>query len=179
MRPTVAAPFRAPVERTAFALLIVIAFVAGGCVTIRATGADSAEDFAKEESYKATYATQMSELEGAVQAFAPNGSNPGVCNIGGTKQGCFDADKRAIQVMQRMLAAFEAQAVPPRYIEGDRLFRGALAENVQGLELRNKGIAEGDDAAFAEHKIVLERAVADFKTAYAAFPADNRPLPPP
>jgi hypothetical protein len=71
------------------------------------------------------------------------------------------------------------RAVPPRYVEADGLLREAIAEDIRGLELRNKAIAEHDDAAWTEHKVVLDMAIAGFQEAYLAFPADNRPQPSP
>jgi hypothetical protein len=78
-----------------------------------------------------------------------------------------------------MLEALEANPVPPRFVDGDKLLKEALAENIRGLQLRNQAIAENDDAAWKEHKVVLQEALTAFQRAYDAFPADNRPQPPP
>ena len=163
----------------AFAMFTICVIAIGGCVTVRTTGADTTEDFAKEVNYKATYADQMARLHEVTQAFAPSSTNPGVCNKGGTKQGCYDADVQAIRTLQAMLTAFAAMPAPPRFVEADKLLRNAIAENIRGLELRNQGIAEEDNAAFTEHKVVLERALGDYAKAYQAYPEDNRPQPPP
>lgn len=121
----------------------------------------------------------MTRLHEVTQVFAPNSANPGVCNKGGTKQACYDADVQAIGSLQAMLTAFAAVPAPPRFVEADRLLRNAIAENIRGLELRNQGIAEQDNAAFTEHKVILERALADYAKAYQAYPDDNRPQPRP
>jgi hypothetical protein len=172
-------PRPSPSARTALAVFAICALAIGGCVTVRVTGADTTKDFATEETYKATYAAQMAGLHEVMQAFAPSSSNPGVCNKGGTKQGCYDADVELIQSLQAMLTAFAALPVPPRFVEADKLLRGAIAENIRGLELRNNAIAQQDNAAFTEHKVVLERALASYAKAYLTYPDDNRPQPPP
>ena len=137
------------------------------------------DDFAAEDRYKAVYSDQMTRIREVNLIFLPSTGNPGVCNKGGTKQGCYDADVRLIQSLEAMLQALGAVPVPPRFVEADRLLRSAITENIRGLELRNRAIAESDNTAFTEHKVVLDQAIAAYGTAYQAFPADNRPQPAP
>jgi hypothetical protein len=152
----------------------------GGCISARVvTGDGTVEDFQAEEHYKQVYAEQMSKLRVDNQLLAPAGSNPGVCNKGGTKQGCFDADKQLIEDLQAMQGALAAIAVPPRYAAADKLLQEAIAGDIRGLELRNQAIANSDDAAWKEHSVVLNAAVTAFQRAYQAFPEGNRPQPPP
>jgi hypothetical protein len=151
----------------------------GGCVSVRTTGAASIQDMQAEDAYKAVYAEQMTRVRTDNVAFQPTSSSPGVCNKGGSQQGCFDADAVMIQDFKATQNALAATAVPPRYVEADGLLREAIAEDIRGLELRNKAIAEHDDAAWTEHKVVLDKAIAGFQEAYLAFPADNRPQPSP
>lgn len=150
-----------------------------GCVSVRPIGAASIEDLQAEDRYKAVYAEQMTRIRTDTLMFAPTSANPGVCNKGGSQQGCFDADAVLINDYQSVLRALDATPVPPRYAEADGLLRGAIAEDLRGLELRNRAIAEHDDGAWTEHKVVLDKALASFQQAYEAFPADNRPQPRP
>ena len=153
----------------------------GGCVSVstRTTGAATVEDLRAEDQYKQVYAQQMANLQAGLALLAANGSNPGVCNAGGTKQGCFDADTVVIRDVQALKAALEATTVPPRYVDADRLFRAAIDRDVQGLQLRNQAIATNDDNLWKQHGAVLEDAQAAFLVAYRTFPEDNRPLPQP
>ena len=151
----------------------------GGCVSLRTTGAATIQDLLAEGRYKAVYAEQMTKVQTSALAFQPTTTTPGVCNKGGTKQGCFDADVVLIKDLRATLDALAATAVPPRYVEADRLLREAIAEDIRGLELRNKAIAENDDPAWTAHGIVLDKALAALKEAHLAFPADNRPAPAP
>jgi hypothetical protein len=158
------------------ALLLLIAI--GGCVSVRTTGAASSQDVQAEDRYKAVYAAQMTKVQTDLLLFQPT-TTPGVCNKGGSQQGCFDADALLIQDFKATLDALAATAVPPRYVEANRLLKDAIAEDIRGLELRNSAIAEHDNAAWTEHKIAVDKATAVFREAYLDFPADNRPLPSP
>jgi hypothetical protein len=154
--------------------------VVGGCVSARVvTGVGSVEDLRAEEHYKQVYSQQMTKLHVDLRLLAPAGSNPGVCNKGGTLQGCFDADNQVIEDLQAMQGALAATIVPPQFAAADKLLRGAIAGDIQGLELRNQAIANRDNAAWTEHAVVLDKALAAFQEAYRAFPEDNRPQPPP
>jgi hypothetical protein len=150
----------------------------GGCVSVKTTGAANVQDLQAEDHYKAAYAEQMTKVLTDGLVFQPT-TTPGVCNKGGTKQGCFDADVVLIQDLRATLDGLAATAVPPRYVVADRLLREAISEDIRGLELRNKALAENDDAAWTEHKMVLDKAIAALKEAHSAFPADNRPAPAP
>ena len=159
------------------ACLIAVSGCAG--VSLRTTGADTTADLQSEDAHKATYAVQMARVKEANQLLAPTGSNPGVCNAGGSQQGCYDADVNVIGVLQAMLSVLESTPVPPRFADADALLREAITEDIGGLGLRNKALSEQDDAAWTEHKGVLDNAIALFGQAYQAFPEDNRPQPPP
>ena len=148
-----------------------------GCVTVgvHTTGAASVEDLRAENDYIAVYTERMTALSRDFQVFAANGSNPGVCNKGGTKQGCYDADVQVVSGLNAMLVSLSATKVPPRFVEADRLLRDAIAKHVHGLELRNQAIANGDNNAWLQSAPLIEQAQTSWKAAYAAFPADNRP----
>lgn len=168
-------------SRSAIATVGIAWVLLGGCASVRTVGADNPQDLAAEERYKAVYAGQMAEVNQNSTLFNPGPGNPGVCNIGGTKQGCYDADVKAIASWQAMLSALALVPVPPRYVAADNLLRVAIGDVIQGLELRNKGLTgpNGDDAAFAEHKVVLARGIDGLTTAYRAYPSDNAPQPAP
>ena len=163
--------------RAVFACLVLLSTVFVGCVSfsVSTTGAASAEDLAAENAYVALYMDHMTRYAEDLKAFAVNGDSPGPCNKGGNKQGCFDADTSAIATLTAMLEALKAAEVPPRFVEPDRLLREALTKNIEGLELRNQALVNGDDNVWAQHATVLEEAGAAWTAGYAAFPADHRP----
>jgi uncharacterized protein YceK len=158
-------------------LTVVLLLTLSGCATIsvHTTGAASVDDLNAENAYVAVYMDHVTVLSRDLLPFAASGSNPGVCNKGGTKQGCYDVDAKVIADLNAMLDAFAAIAVPPRFAVANGLLRDAIAKNVQGLDLRNRAIANNDDNAWPQHGPLLEQAQAGWTAAYAAFPADNRP----
>lgn len=169
-----------PTRRLPFAAAWVACLVAvGGCISIKTTGADTVGDFGAEAQYNAVYAEHMTVVARDNQAFAASGSNPGVCNKGGTNQGCYDADATVIQDYQALLDALKTTPVPPRFADADRQLRAAVAQDIAALQLRNQAIAQNDDAAWKQHQVVLQQGLTMFQDAYAAFPEDNRPQPPP
>jgi hypothetical protein len=166
---------RGPGASAVLASILLITLV--GCVSFdtRTSGAASVEDFQAENAYLAVYMEHMSTYAKDVKVFAPSGTDPGPCNEGGTKQGCYDADKQVIASLTAMLSAIQGTKVPPRFLEADRLLRDALAKNINGLDLRNQAIAKADDALWQQHVQALQDAQAAWTAAYAAFPADNKP----
>ena len=160
-------------------LLASLGFAACVTVTTRTTGAATVDDLRAEDQYKQVYAAQMANVQGGLALLAASGSNPGVCNAGGTKQGCFDADAVLIRDFQAMKAALEATIVPPRYVDADRMLRAAIDKDIQGLQLRNQAIAANDNGLWKQHGPILDEATAAFTAAYRAFPEDNRPVPAP
>ena len=158
-------------------LIVVLLMSLAGCATIsiHTTGAGSVDDLNAENAYVAVYMDHMTVLSHDLLAFAASGSDPGVCNKGGTKQGCYDADAKVIADLNAMLNALAAGAILPRFAEADRLLRDAITKNVQGLDLRNRAIANNDNNAWQQHGPLLEQAQAGWTAAYAAFPTDNKP----
>jgi hypothetical protein len=163
-------------------LLMVLAVAVTGCINVgfstRTFGTDI-EGLKAEAAYNNVYSREMANLHVQMQAFAPSGTNPGVCNVGGSKQACYDTDVAVIEAMNRLIAALEATSVPPRFVNADALLRAAFRESIRGLELRNQAIENNDNAAWAEHQTVLQAAQQATVDAYAAYPEDNRPLPVP
>ena len=161
----------------------VFGILVAGCVNVRVEtrtfGVASIDELQAEVAYNNIYSLQMSRLSEQLNLFAASGSNPGVCNVGGSLQGCHDADAKVIAAMQDVIAALGAVVVPPRFVAADEHFRAALAENIHGLALRSQAIENNDNNAWAQHKVVLEAAQASLLQAYQEFPADNRPLPAP
>jgi hypothetical protein len=165
-------------KRSLLGVIVVLLMTLAGCVTVgvHTTGAASVDDLNAENAYVAVYMDHMTVLSRDMLPFAPSGNNPGVCNKGGTKQGCYDVDAKVITDLNAMLDALAATAVPPRFADANGLLRDAITKNVQGLDLRNRAIAHNDNNAWQQHGPLLEQAEAGWKAAYAAFPADNRPV---
>lgn len=160
---------------TIFGGILVVVLAACVSFSVKSIGAASIEDLQAENAYVALYMDHMTRYAADVKVFAPTDSNPGPCNKGGSKQACYDADVRAIADLTAMLSAIQGMKVPPRFVEADRLLRDALARNINGLDLRNRALAQGDDTLWRQHAPVLRDAQSAWIAAYAAFPDDNRP----
>jgi len=129
--------------------------------------------------YNAVYADQIQRIHADLKLFSASGSNPGVCDRGGSAPGCYAADAKAIGDIQATIVALQATPVPPRYVEPDRLLRTAFGQQIEGLQLRNKSLATSNDAMWTQHIAVLNVATTAIQQAYLAFPEDDRPLPAP
>ena len=160
---------------------VIAALALSACFTVstRSTGAETVDDLQAEDTYKAVYGGKRSEVRQTTLLFAPSGTEPGVCDLGGNKQACGDADVQMIAALEELAQALEPLEVPPRYARGDELLKKAIETNIEALELRNKALAELDNEAFRQHKDVLTDAIRLYREAYEAFPPDNRPEPPP
>jgi len=163
--------------RATFAFSVILSTTLVACMSfsVATTGAASVDDLEAENTYVALYMDHMTPYQEDLKAFAPTADNPGPCNKGGSKQGCFDADTRVIADLTAMLDALKSATVPPRFVDADRLLREALAKNVEGLQLRNQALATGDNDLWKRHGVVLDEAQKAWAGAYAAFPEDHRP----
>jgi hypothetical protein len=166
------------VTAASVAMLCMVSSASCGAVTIT-TFSVSAEDHQAEENYKTVWSTHMTQFQTDSQPFAASSSNPGVCNIGGSQQGCFDATTQVIAGLQAMIAALEITPVPPRYVEPDRAFRAALTQMIQAMQSRNQALSTGDDTLWQQSNTAIQTAVAAIHAAYQTFPLDNRPVPGP
>jgi hypothetical protein len=144
----------------------------------RSTGAATAQDYANELTYNAVWQRDMTTIATDSEPFRATATSPGVCNAGGSKQGCYDTDARVIADLRTMLTDLSSLTVPPRYRSADMLVRQGIQANIVGLELRNDAISSGNpDASFEQSNAKLKEADADLRQAYSEFPTDNRPAP--
>lgn len=152
-----------------------------GCLSfgIKTSGAATVEDLAAENNYKATYAQTAAVIASDEEPMKPTASSPGVCNKGGTKQGCHDTDSRIITDLNAQLAALNSIRVPPRFVDGDKLLRDSISLQIQGLTLRNHAIEGIGDGSLGPSNDKLQQADSVMSSALAAFPSDNSLLSPP
>ena len=113
------------------------------------------------------------------QPLAPSSGSRGVCNKGGTKQGCYDTDQQLALDLQQLLADLQGAKVPPEYQQANRSMEQAISLDIEGLRQRDVGIVQDDSVAFGQAVDKLGRANALFRTAYSEFPDYDRPMPAP
>jgi hypothetical protein len=59
-------------------------------------------------AYKTVWSNDWQSVIHDAVPWAPSGTSPGVCNKGGSKQGCIDADQKVAQDLQRFLGDLAA-----------------------------------------------------------------------
>lgn len=91
------------------------------------------------------------------------------CNLGGTKQECYDASEAMISALNGFLANLGATRVPSRYAKADADLRAALRTLTSGYLHRNQGIANNDDGDFVGGNDMLKQGDALLKKAYGAL----------
>jgi hypothetical protein len=145
---------------------------------LKVTGANSVADFAAEQNYDATYSRDAAKIQADSIPYAPTSTTPGVCNKGGTKQGCYDTDQKAMGDFRLMMRDLGQLAVPPRFKQADTDLRAGLQLSIDGLSLRDQAIASTDpSASFTASNQKLQEALTMLHQANNEFPADNAPQP--
>lgn len=145
---------------------------------VQTSGADSLSQLQLEQRYRAVYARDVNRIRLDSVPFAASPGNAGVCNAGGSKQGCFDTDARVAGDMQALLTDLAAVPTPTRYRAADADLREGLAAFIDGFNLRNKTIASGDpNATFAASNARLQTGLDFLRKSEREFPADARPTP--
>lgn len=145
---------------------------------VQTSGADSVTQLQLEQRYRAAYARDVNRIRLDSVPFAASPGNAGVCNAGGSKQGCFDTDARVVGDMQALLTDLAAAPTPTRYRAADADLREGLTAVIDGFNLRNKAIASGDpNATFAASNTKLQVGLELLRKAESEFPSDARPMP--
>jgi hypothetical protein len=121
-----------------------------------------------EARYRAVFKENAAALASA---------NPSLdaCNVGGTKQGCYDASARVIEALNTFLADLRSTNVPSRYKKADTSYRSGLEAMIAGFERRNRGIATNSNADFLGGNEAVKEANSLLEEAYEQFPPDARP----
>ena len=130
-------------------------------------------------AYKAAWRTGWAPVIRDAEPLAPSSASPGVCNKGGTKQGCYDTDEQLATDLQQLLSDLQGAKVPPEYQRANASTEQAISLDIQGLRQRDVGIAQDDSIAFGQAVDKLGRANGLFRSAYGEFPDYDRPTPSP
>jgi hypothetical protein len=146
--------------------------------SVKVTGAASVTDMVNEQSYNTAYQRDVLKIQADTVPYAATASSPGVCNKGGTKQGCYDTDQKVMGDLKVMLTDLGKLTVPPRFNKANTDLRQGLQVLIDGLNLRDKVIAGGDPSASLDPSNQKLQEATDLQhKAYLEFPADNAPLP--
>lgn len=130
-------------------------------------------------AYKAAWSSGWTTVIRDAQPLAPSSVSAGVCNKGGTKQGCYDTDEQLATDLEQLLSDLRGATAPPEYQHANTSMEQAISLDIEGLRQRDVGIAQDDGVSFSQAVDKLSRANALFRSAYAEFPDYDRPAPQP
>lgn len=125
-----------------------------------------------EPGAEARYRAVYRENSAALASINPSLN---ACNVGGTKQGCYDASERVVQALERFLAEVRSTDVPSRYEKADASLKDGLEMMIGGYQRRNRGIATNSNADFLGGNEAIKDANSLLEEAYEQFPPDARP----
>jgi hypothetical protein len=108
----------------------------------------------------------------------PTETSPGVCNVGGTKNGCYQVGVAMVRDYRRLLLDLRQVSVPAAYRTANSRAREAVATTIKAWVLRCEAIANDDNAAWRQAQSLFVQAHDAISAAYAVFPP-TRPLPVP
>lgn len=136
-------------------------------------------------AYITMWARDWAVVDRDAAAFAPSGSNPGACNTGGTKIGCYQASMQVADDLQALLTDLKTTSTPSQFATANATLEQAVELDITGLNLRAQSLTAAesrspdDDAMFSQGMASIHQAPPEFSTAYAEFPSYARPSPTP
>jgi hypothetical protein len=136
-------------------------------------------------AYTTMWARDWAVVDSDAAAFAPSGGNPGACNTGGTKIGCYQASVQVATDLQSLLSDLKSTSTPSQFATANGALEHAVELDITGLNLRAQSLTAAestspDDATmFSQGMADIRQAASEFSTAYAEFPSYARPSPVP
>jgi hypothetical protein len=126
------------VLRRTVAVAVLVACVEGCSVSV----VSSSDNLLQEAKYDALWSADWTRIAIDYRPMQATASSPGVCNIGGSKQGCYDADLRTISGFRRLASDLSGAAVvPPEFARANTTLHRGIADYIQGLSERDEAIA--------------------------------------
>lgn len=160
------------VRRTAGLLLSAVLLVASGCsVSVSSVNPD------QEARYDSVWAADWGKVAADQRSLQPSGSSPGVCNVGGSKQGCYDTDNSLIVDFHVITQGLSHIAVPAEFKQGNSAILRGIATLIRGLSDRNTAIVSNNTKASMDQS--NQELQAGYKTLETAVPQFKGPKPPP
>lgn len=135
--------------------------------------------------YRAAWQRGWTAVNRDLAAYVATSQSPGVCNKGGTKAGCFEADQRVAADLTTLATQLRRVHVPGPYRSATAQAHRAISADLRGLRLRMSALGPGS-APIAQRDDWFRQANAHFaeasmlaRRAYGAFPDWARPTPAP
>jgi hypothetical protein len=157
--------------------LIALTPIFAGC-TVTLYAKKSAQDPEATRSYRMIWARDWNSINQASTPWNGSNGNPGACDIGGSRIGCYRTDRAVFVGLINLTADLRSHEVPASYVPAHRALLAALTTEIKGLNDRDVGLsAPGHAASFSTGVAELREASGELNAAYVLFPADDRPLP--
>jgi hypothetical protein len=152
---------RARVERQVLRYVVAVAAVAaclGGCsVSGSVVISGSALNLGQESKYDALWSADWRTIAIGQRPLQASASSPGACNIGGSKQGCYDADVRLIADFRKLGSDLSGSVVPSEFTRANATLHRCIVDDIRGLSDRDAAIAsQNPNATFSRSNKELE-----------------------
>jgi hypothetical protein len=130
--------------------------------------------------YKAVWSKNSDQLARDDVPYRPTATTPGVCNIGGDAQRCASTDIAVTRDLRVFLTDLQTTSVPPQYRRASAAFVKAVQLEIKGLHQRVASLQTGGTSELLRtSNMTLAAAHEAVQSAYAMFPAVDRPTPTP
>ena len=158
------------------ALAVIASALFSSCsVTVSA----SSDNLVKEQQYDTKWNARWTAVARDSEPLKATPTSPGVCNAGGSKQGCYDADVKLIADYKALANGLSGSTVPSEFAQANATVHRGLAAAVRGLTERDALIAsQNENGTFAQSNQSLEEAETLFKNSIGEFQGPNRPQSP-
>ena len=95
----------------------------------------------QESRYDALWSADWRKIVSDQQPLRASASSPGVCNIGGSKQGCYAADVALMADFRKLASDLSGPVVPPEFAQANGALHQGIRDEIRGLLDRNDAIA--------------------------------------
>jgi hypothetical protein len=118
-----------------------------------------------ERAYSETVRKDMSVI-----AEASAGLHP-VCDKGGRVQGCYEASTQVIVAVKALTTSLASTSPPARFATADAHLREGLNTDLQGLTIRNQGLAKHDNQDWVNGQAMMSSGMREVAAALSEYPA--------
>jgi hypothetical protein len=164
-----------PQGRRAGALILAASTLCLGACSVSAFVAHPDQ----ESKYDAAWSTDWQQIVSDQQPLTPSPSFAGVCNAGGSEQGCYETDLKLISDFRKLGSDLSGSAVPSEFARANTTLHQGIADEIQGFSDRNQVIASQDpNATFSKSNQELEVGLSVCKEALGEYRGPKLPADP-
>ena len=165
--------------RRAVALPARAGFALWCCLLLAGCSAHVSVGAVDDNAFRTSWQSGWASINSVSKPLNPSGTNPGVCDKGGSASACLQTGRAMIPALQAFASALAAVDTPDSYKAGSKTIQAALEKDVQAITDRNAAITSNDDALFSTSIGEFKEAAQAFRAGYLEFPETTRPTPPP